>query len=301
MHTHRTAQPADPPAFARMRVPEAWARYDARLTWGMGQTLALLDDGCDMGEPAWQASLPWGRKVIATWDAIDRKEDPSHGPVGYHGTTIGFPSSRNHGGLIGVAYNNFVAIVRCVSIVHLVQDESRSVADALEWVIEHRQRLNITAVNLAPVDDKPHPGPAATAIDGPLARLRQLGVWVSAPCANNEYTTGISWPACAEGCFAIGATDPETGRVHRDRWSNTDLLAPATATSSSNAFACAGAMILREAVEKTGYRWHDEAATLPEALMRIMQRTGPRAHDPATGLTFPCLDLLAALDAVFEG
>ncbi len=125
------------------------------------------------------------------------------------------------------------------------------------------------------------------------------GIWVSAPCANNQYTDGISWPACAKDCFAIGGTKPTEDVVHNDRFSNTDLLVPAAATSSSNAYAAAAAMILREAFDKSGYRWQAEGANLPEAMMAIFQRTGATVHDPATKLDFRRLDLVAALDAVF--
>jgi hypothetical protein len=197
-----------------------------------------------------------------------------------------------------VAYNDFVAHVCCASIVHLRSDESATIATALRWVVKNRLRCNITAVNLAVLDDQPHPRPAATAIDAELRTLRQAGVWVSAPCGNNEFTKGISWPACAEDCFAIGAATPDKGIVHRDRYENTDLLVPAVYTSSSNAYAAGASLLLREAIEKRGYNWHSDGATLPGAMMAIFQRTGVKAHDPATGLTFPRLDVLAAIDHV---
>jgi hypothetical protein len=301
MFNHHTGRPYNPDDFAALRVPETWAKYDGVLTWGTGQTLAILDDGCHVDTPEWQTWLPWGRKVVATWNSIDGNDDPRPGPTGYHGTSVGFPSSLNHDGVLGVAYNDFVAQVRCNSIVHMREDESPTIAAALRWVIENRQRYNITAVNLAPVDDRPHAMPLATAIDAELRTLRQAGVWVSAPCGNNEYTTGVSWPACAEDCFAIGAVTPDTGEVHRDRYTNTDILVPAGYTSSSNAYAAAAAVVLREAIAKSGYDWHSDGPTLPDAMMRIFRRTGAEVRDPATGLTFQRMDLLAGVDFVMQG
>ena len=292
-------EPYDANDFRQMRVLDAWRKYDDRLTWGKGQCLAILDDGCDLSVPAWQASLPWGKKVIATWNSIDRNDDPRHVPPGYHGTTVGDPSSLNYDGKLGVAFNDFVAHVRCVTVVHLVKDESQTIADGLRWVIDNRSKLNITAVNLSPVDDRRHPAPVSTAIDAPLKTLRELGVWVSSPCGNNQFTDGISWPACARYCFAIGGTKPTEEVVHNDRYSNTDLLVPAAATSSSNAYAAAASMIMREAIEKSSYRWPADGVTLPDAMMAIFQRTGVSVHDPGTKLDFRRLDLLAALDWVF--
>jgi hypothetical protein len=285
-------------SFAQMRVTDAWRKYRNRLSWGQGQCLAILDDGCDLSVPQWQAPLPWGKKVIATHNSITGGADVSLVPPAYHGTTCGFPSSLNHNGIRGVAYNNHVAYVRCVTIMHLRQDESRTIAAGLDWVIQNHRRYNITAVNLSPVDDQRHREPLPTAIDATLRALRQLGIWVSAPCGNNNFTDGISWPACQPDCFAIGATVPGKHAAHLDRYANTDLLVCAEATSSSNAYAAAGAMILREAIEKSGYAWQNDGANLPDAFLAIFRRTGVPIRDPGTGLDFKELDLLAAVDHV---
>jgi len=265
--------------FEQMRVTDVWQKYDGVLTWGKGQCLAILDDGCDLSAPAWQVTMPWGKKVIAAWNSIDGNEDCRPVPPGYHGTTVGNPSSLNLDGVRGVAYCNFVAHVRCVTVVHLRQDESRTMAAGLRWVRENHERLRITAVNLSPLDDERHQEPMPTAIDAELRALRQLGIWASAPAGNHHYTDGISWPACQPDCFAIGATVPGRHEAHLDRYSNIDLLAAADATSSSNAHAAAAAQILREAFEKTGYRWQGEGETLADAILSIFRDTGVPIHD----------------------
>lgn len=307
MHTHHDARPYEPLDFDHFRATHAWRKHEHLLTFGRGQTLAILDDGCNLAVPQWNTRLPWGPKVIANWNSIDRNANPAPGPIGYHGTSVGWPSSINHDGVIGVAYNNHVIHVRCVSIVHLTRDESDTMAGALQWVIDHHQQYNITAVNFAMLDDQPHRAPlSATAIDAPLATLRKLNIWVSAPCGNNEYTHGISWPACQPHCYAIGAVLPQSPDdlrargevVIRDRWSNTDILVPATATSSSNAYIAGASMLLREAIAQTRYDWKRHADNLPDAMMAIFKQTGTHAFDPATQLHFKRLDLLAALDHV---
>lgn len=296
----RAARPYHEASFAQIRVPETWRTYGNVLSWGKGQCLALLDDGCDLSDPPWQVRLPWGPKVVATWDSIDGKVDPSPEPPGYHGTSVGYPSSLNHDGVCGIACNDAVAQVRCVTVVHLNgQGEAPTIAAALDWVLAHSEPLHITAVNLSPLDDERHREPVPTAIDAPLARLRQRGIWVSAPCGNHHYADGISWPACQPHCFAIGATVPGRRQAHLDRWANTDLLVAAEATSSSNAFAAACALVLREAIETTGYPWQKDGANLPEAMLAIFQRTGATIDDPASGSRFRELDLLAAVDHVF--
>ena len=242
--------------------------------------------------------MPWGSKVIAGYDSIDLDNDPTPVPPGYHGTTVGYPSSLSFGGKRGVAYNDSVAHVRAVTIVHLRKDETKSMATGLQWVIDHVSKYNITAVNLSPVDDLAHGEPVPTIIDEKLQQLRQLGIWVSAPCGNNNHTTGISWPACQPHCFAIGATKLEADIVHLDRFRNTDILVPATATSSSNAMIVGCSMILREAIEKSGYQWRQDGGTLPDAMMAIFKKTGVDVRDPPTGLCFKRLNVAAAVDYI---
>ena len=292
-------KPFNPVEFERIGLTEVWKEYAGSLTWGKGQCLAVLDDGCDLTVPEWKVKMPWGPKVVAGYDSIDRDDDPSPVPPGYHGTSVGFPSSLCFEDRRGVAYNNSVAHIRGITIVHLRKDESASMAAGLQWVIDHHGKHNITTVNLSPVDDQPHAEPVPTAIDEKLKRLRDLGVWVSAPCGNNHHTTGISWPACHLYCFAIGATKPSADVAHLDRFRNTDILVPAAATSSANAIIVGSSMILRKAIDRSGYRWQNDGPTLPDAMMAIFQRTGVDVRDPATGLDFKRLDLRAAVEQVF--
>ena len=304
-------EPFSPVEFAQMRVTDTWAKYADKLTWGKGQTLVVLDDGCDLTVPEWNTPLPWGEaKVAAGYDAVDDDDDPSLVPPGYHGTGTGFPSSHHYQGRLGIAFNDRVIHIRGCTIVHLPkapgdepapvrQEEVESIARGLQWVIDHHQEYNITTINLAPVDDQRHTEPWPTIIDAKLDTLRKLNIWVSAPCANHHYTTGISWPACQPGAFAIGGSKPDADVAHLDRYKNTDILVPATATTSSNAHAVGCALVLREAIEKSGYDWKPDGPTIPDAMMAIFKKTGVDIHDPGTGLDFKRIDLLAAVDHVF--
>lgn len=293
-------EPTEPVAFQHARITDAWKKYAGRLTFGEGQTLALLDDGCNLAMPEWSKSEGKLPKVRVKYDSVDGDDDPKHEGKGYHGSTIGIPSSLNYGGKWGVAYNNQVAVIRGLECCHCNVKDNVSLAAGLQWIIDHHKEHRITTVNLAPVDDKEHGEPVPTAIDDKLKELRKLGVWVSAPAGNHNFTKGISWPACQPDCFAIGAVRSGKDEVYLDRHAKIDLVVPAAATSSSNAILCGAAMILREAIEKTNYDWKPDGPNLPEAMMAIFQKTGPAVEDPGTGLKFHRLDLAAALDLVFD-
>lgn len=292
-------EPVSPREFAQARISDVWQKYAEQLTFGQGQTLALVDDGCKLSMPQWQAQVNGVPKVLIAYDSVDGDDDPKHEGRGYHGSTIGIPSSVNHGGKWGVAYNNQVAIVRGLECCHCKIADSKTLAAGLKWVLENHEKLRITTVNLAPVDDLEHAAPVATEIDEQLTRLRAAGVWVSAPAGNHNFTKGISWPACQPNCFAIGAVRVGKDEVYLDRHAKIDLVVPAAATSSSNAFACGSVMLLREAIEKAKYDWKQHADNLPAAMLVILQKTGKEVADPGTQLSFRRLDLLAAVDLVF--
>lgn len=292
-------EPVQEPGFKQAGVTTAWAKYADRLTFGRGQTLALVDDGCKLSMPEWSTPVDGRPKVLVAFDAVDGDANPKHEGRGYHGSTIGIPSSLNYGGRWGVAHGNQVAVIRGLECCHGHVKDAPTLAAALRWIAEHHKQYAITVVNLAPVDDLEHGEPAATEIDAPLAELRKLGIWVSAPAGNHKFVRGISWPACQPNCIAVGASRPTKDEAYLDRHAKIELIVPAAATSSSNAIACGAAMVLREAIEKTGYDWRADGPTLPEAMLAIFQKTGVVVEDSASGCTFRRLDLTAALDRVF--
>ncbi|MBL8829606.1 MAG: S8 family serine peptidase [Planctomycetaceae bacterium] len=292
-------KPAQPAEFAHARITDVWQKYADRLTFGRGQTLALVDDGCTLSKPEWSTPVDGRPKVLVSYDSVDGDNDPKHEGRGYHGTTIGIPSSVNYQGKRGVAYNNQVAVIRGLECCHCKVADSVSLAAGLQWIIDNHAKYQITTVNLAPVDDKEHAEPVPTEIDAKLAKLRELGIWVSAPTGNHNFTGGISWPASQPNCFAIGAVRPGKDIVVLDRHPKVDLVVPAAATSSSNAICCGAAMLIREAIDQSGYNWKADGENLPAAIMKIMQQTGVKVDDPATKLSFRRLDVLAAIDHVY--
>ena len=286
--------------FEAIGVVNVWEKYNGILSWGEGQTLGIVDDGCDLTVPEWQTVHPWGPKLRVSWNAFEQNNDPTPVPPGYHGTSVGYPSSLCYQGICGVAYQNQTAQIRSCTIVHLpkIEGEDVTLARALDWVAEHAEEYNITAVNLSALDDREHTSPVPTVLDLPLRRLREMNIWVSAPCGNNQHTNGISWPACQEDCFAIGSVKDE--KVYNDRYGNTDLLVHADFTSSSNAYAAGCYMIWREAVIKTQFPWQEYGATMPEAAMAMFKHTGRAYTDELTGLTFKALDLEKVIDFIME-
>ena len=294
-------EPVEQISFEHAQVIATWKAYAGKLTFGRGQTLALVDDGCKLSMPEWSTPFAGTPKVLVCYDSVDGDDNPQHEGRGYHGSTIGVPSSLNYQGRWGVAYNNQVAIIRALECCHCQVGDSPTLAAGLQWIIDHHEEYRITTVNLAPVDDQAHDRPVATEIDEKLLQLRKRGIWVSAPTGNHGFTNGISWPACQPNCFAIGAVEPGRDVVTQDRDAKVDLVVPAAATSSSNAIVCGAVMLLREAIEKAKYDWKQDGKNLPEAMLAILQKTGILVEDEVTKRSYRRLNLKAAIEHVWPG
>ncbi|REJ86383.1 MAG: hypothetical protein DWQ34_27525, partial [Planctomycetota bacterium] len=111
-------EPVQGEAFGHAGIVQSWEKYEHLLTFGKGQTLALVDDGCNLSMPEWSEPGPDQPKVLVAYDAVSNDDDPSHEGRGYHGSTIGIPSSLNYDGKWGVAYNNQVAVIRALECCH---------------------------------------------------------------------------------------------------------------------------------------------------------------------------------------
>ena len=59
--------------------------------------------------------------------------------------------------------------------------------------------------------------------------------------------------------------------------------------------------MIREAIDKAGYDWKQDGPNMAEAILAIMQESGVKVKDQATGHSYQRLDLAAALAHVFAG
>ena len=125
-------EPTEPVSFGHARVTESWKAYAEVLTFGRGQTLALVDDGCKLSMPEWSTPFDGKPKVLVAYDSVDGDDDPKHEGRGYHGSTIGVPSSLNYQGKWGVAYNNQVAVIRGLECCHCKVEDNRTLAAGLQ-------------------------------------------------------------------------------------------------------------------------------------------------------------------------
>ena len=178
-------KPAQSPGFEHARITEAWAEFADVLTFGRGQTLALLDDGCKPEMPQWKVMIDGKPKTRVRYDAVDGDDDAKHEGRGYHGSTIGGPSSA------------------CLSIAQqLCEDSDKtgtyhfSGAPDVSWCTFARDIFAQAgrSTHVSPITTRDYPTPAARPLNSQL------------DCQTTEQVFGISRPNW-RGNFAEIITD----------------------------------------------------------------------------------------------
>ena len=197
--------------FRRMRVIETWQKYGDKLSLGQravpGDPRRRLRP--ERAPVAGVAAL--GQEGHRQLQCLRPQRRPAPGPARL---------SRHLGGLSFLAqlqrrvraWPTTTTLPRSAAsrIVHLRKDESATLAEGLQWVIDHHEQYNITAVNLSPVDDKPHAEPVPTAIDAKLKRLRELNIWVSARAGTTSTPTASPGPRASPIASPSARSRPRT-------------------------------------------------------------------------------------------
>jgi len=94
---------------------------------------------------------------------------------------------------------------------------TKTVENALDWVIQNKERFNIQAVSMAQSHHNLGPAgtdycPKNTYVINQLNTLKSINVGVFFPAGNLRDYSRISWPACNTESISVGATMP-TGEV----------------------------------------------------------------------------------------
>jgi hypothetical protein len=190
---------------------------------------------------------------------------------------------------------------------------------ALKWAIDHKSEYNIVAVNMSFGSSPEAPEGAAgpftreecpTGDDWNFQRLRAAGIVPIAGAGNDGGWqqrhgdfSGISSPACSPYVVSVGGTGNGINEDLRNIWTDSDrapfldLLAPAW-TGTGYEHCAMGTSLSAPTVAAAFAILHAAKPTLSiDEILNLLKTTGSPVYDGASGLTFPLIQINAALSA----
>ena len=286
---------------------------------GAGQTIAVLDSGVDYNLPQLGGGFGPGFKVEAGYDFVDHDNDPMDPGTGTvdpgHGTeTAGLLAANQFtsGGLTyqGIAPGAKLVALRIYDGTNPVPDST--IADALQWVIDHRTQYNITVVSIS-FGQGSYDSPTVSSVYGDqIQELHDEGVAIVASSGDFngdvQPTDGITSPAADPNVISVGSVNAsDVISSFGQRGPDLSLLAPgedvtttllgggfgAVAGTSYSAPIVAGTIALMRQIDPT---------LTPDDELSILRASGVRNFDgdaeigSVTRLIYPRLDILNAVN-----
>lgn len=272
---------------------------------GAGTSVAVLDTGCDVTQPAFgSCSLVGAGACKVAYAADFAREDGAADDTG-HGSNVA-------GIVLGVAP---ATKILALDVFDGAAASSSDVLRAVDWVIENRAAYDIVAMSMSLGAGSFSAPCKEDALAVALAHARAAGVIPVAASGNDASSAAIAAPACAPAALSVGAvydadigaaqfagcSDPSTGADQVSCFSNSaaflSLLAPGAAitaggstqrgTSQAAAHVAGAIAVLRAALPQES----------PEAVVARITGSGPSLTDARNGVATRRLDLQAALDA----
>jgi len=279
---------------------------------GAGTSIVIIDTGVDYNAPDLGGGFGPGHKVIAGWDYVDNDADPmdtdGHG-TGVAALAAGLPYVFNGATFQGVAPGANIIALRIDDGTFGWAKEAPRAAEALQWVHDHLAQYNIVAVNMSFGRGHYTSETDVGDLKDQIAQLAADGVFMAASSGNDGLQNGvpgIEYPGADPHVYSVGAVYPDgTLWSSTERSADMDLLAPGAnitlayynqnkqfvhlsggyGTSFSTAFVSGMAAVMKQL----------DPTMTPAEMMSVMKRSGTPLYDPTTGLTWPKLNVGAAL------
>ncbi len=262
---------------------------------GAGETVVVIDSGVAYTHPALAGKYAGG------WDfaSNDSNPWPDSNP---HGTGVATMIAANAYDFKGYHYQG---IAPGVKIIALREVNSYGADAALKWVVANKAKYNITAVNMTDWGG----GTRATflSMQTSMKTLGAMNVLISIPSGNSG--TGAVVPVYGGGEVAVGSTNSWGGIAgSTTRGAALAFLAPAEKITLPYYY---GGPIYTDAAVGTSWaapqiagatailRQIDPAFTNAQ-IKSILTQSGTKTYDSVTRLTFPRLNLYAAVLLAYQ-
>lgn len=299
---------------------------------GSGETVCVVDTGVDYTHEDLGGCFGSGCKVIGGYDYVNDDNDPMDD--GGHGThCAGIAASQNptYKGVAPAA-----SIVAMKVLDNTGFGTFSDIAAGVDWCTNNKNIYGISIINMSLGDGYEYNDPSVCDDNWIEAQAVNFaasqGIFVSVASGNEAYSDGISSPACASGATSVGATYDVDFTGYEIGWgcqypscpiylcrdiSPTaddiicitnrdeilDLLAPGYeiySTKLGGGFEPMGgtSMSTSHVAGLAALMLQADNTLTPSQIRDIMKNTGVSIYDPVTGLYFPRIDALAAINSL---
>lgn len=182
-------------------------------------TLAILDTALDTSIPQFQGKIAY-EVCILEWNSCPNGKSFMEGPGS---SVMKAPLINNNGfdhgtqmvsAAISTNPNMQIVFVRIIgSTIGGVRQSAgeRSIYDALDWVINNKDKFNIKAVSMSQGNHSLLNGvdycPKKPNTEARVSKLQSMGVPVFFPSGNGRDYQKLDWPACIDNSISVGAVD----------------------------------------------------------------------------------------------
>ena len=286
-----------------------------REDMGQGVAVAILDTGIEATHPDLAGSLVaeecFCSQNKCCPDGTPRQSGPgSAASSAVHGTHVaGIVVSKGIIAPPGVAPG-----AKVIAIKVLADNNSGYLSDwlaALDWIAANRADIQVVNMSLASYDTYPgqcdqvaNPNGYAVLFAQAIEPLRARGTLTFAASGNSGLGDQMTMPACVSAAVAVGAvTKQDTVATFTNRNAGLALMAPGQAIISTGpglsiSFDSGTSMATPHATGTAALLLALNPDLQADALASVLKSTGVPIFDALTGLTFPRLNALAAMNAV---
>ena len=276
---------------------------------GSGTSVVVLDTGADYGVAdlgnCTAVGTPSSCRVVyaADFAAPDGTLDDNSN----HGTNVSAIVAQTAPGTDIIALDVFESNGSAYSNVILA---------AVDWAITNQDTYNIAAVNMSLGGGLYSNECGNLGWDSAFAQARAAGISLIVASGNDGQKSKISSPACSPEAFSVGAVYDTTGHP---QWCGTDTVAGDNVVCFSNSASFLDIMAPGTFINAGGFTMSGTSMATPhvagaaavirqawpvatvDQLEDLMRDTGASVTDYRNGLTFPRIDMEAAIDHIVGG
>ncbi|MGF1493621.1 MAG: S8 family serine peptidase [Microcoleaceae cyanobacterium] len=250
---------------------------------GSGTTVAVLDTGADPNAPGLGGRIVFSRDFAPDDGAFDDDN---------HGTNVSAITAAVAPGTDIAALDVFTLIPGFGQGAY-TSDQ----IDAMNWSIANKSTYNIVAINMSLGGGQYFSPTTSDARYSVIQSAKSAGILTVAASGNDGWSNSMGVPAAIEGAISVGAVSTSDTVASFSNSANfLDVLAPGVSINAGGFNFSGTSMATPHVAGAVAVLAAADSTATPDDIVDSLKTTETSITDNRNGLSFPRLDLAAALD-----